>query len=222
MDREAKAGRAVAFVAGTAIGLLGLTAATEQASAAEQAAIRNAVSRASAFLRASAANTGSGQQVLIAYALLKAGLPPNSPEITAAVDMIRGRVANGEYTAGTYHHYEAGISAMLLVEVGGEPEGGEPHPYLAELQAIANYVEGLQLPNGSWDYPPPDARVTNGDTSVVQYALLALWAAKRGGAKVTPTVWQNAIQWHIANRRRTAVLRTSPARNTGSARARPC
>lgn len=199
MDREVKAGRAMAFFAGMAIGLLGLTVPSGRASAAEQAAIRNAVSRASAYLRSNSANAGSGQQVLIAYALLKAGLPPNSPEITGTVDNIRARVTNGEYKAGQYHHYEAGISAMLLVEVGGEPEGGEPHPYLAELQAIANYVESLQLPNGGWDYPPGDARVTNGDTSVVQYALLALWAAQRGGAKVTPTVWQNAIQWHIAN-----------------------
>jgi len=199
MERGVEAVRAGRIVALLAMGLIGLSVPGGRASGADQAAIRNSVSRASAYLRGSSASAGPGQQVLIAYALLKAGLPPNSPEISGTVENVRARVTNGAYKPGLYHHYEAGISAMLLVEVGGEPEGGEPHPYLAELQAIADYVEGLQLPNGSWDYPPGDARVTNGDTSVVQYALLALWAAKRGGAKVTPTVWQNAIQWHIAN-----------------------
>jgi hypothetical protein len=199
MRREVVAGLTGRRGACLLIGLLGLAVATGPVSAAEQTAIRDSVARAAGYLRSNRGNSNEGQQILMAYALLKAGLPVNSPEISEVVATIRGRVTDGVYKAGQYHHYEAGISAMLLAEVGGEPEGGEPHPYLTELQAIADYEESMQLSNGGWDYPPGDARVTQGDTSVIQYALLALWAARRSGAQVTPTVWQNAIQWHVAN-----------------------
>lgn len=178
-----------------------LAGGVQPAAAADQAAIRDSVSRAAAYLRANhgSTNTSESYKGLISYALLKAGQPANSAEITSTVALIQARVSEGTYQRGQYHLYEAGVSAMLLADLGGELEEGQPHPYLAELQAIAAYVESVQKENGSWDYPPGDPRQTNGDTSVVQYALLALWAARRSGAEVTPTVWQRAIEWHIQN-----------------------
>jgi DNA-binding response OmpR family regulator len=72
---------------------------------------------------------------------------------------------------------------MLLSEASGEIEEGQDHPYVAELTAIAAYIEGMQLPNGGWDYPAGTRGGTTGDTSVVQYALLGLWAATRSGVQ---------------------------------------
>lgn len=184
---------------GLFIGILCVAGWTGPAQAAEQAAVRDSVARAAGFLRTYMPTDNHGQRALVAYALLKAGQPATSPEISTTVETLRGKVKDGVYQRGPHHLYEAGVSAMLLVEAGGEPENGEPHPYLAELQAIADYIVSVQFSNGGWDYPPEDRRNTRGDTSVVQYALLGLWAARRAGAKVTPTVWQNSIQWHIAN-----------------------
>lgn len=183
-------------------GLLCLAVWTTAASAADQAAIRQAVARAAGFLRGGGGQGGGGHRTLRAYALLKAGVPASDPEITDALQAIRAKVVDGQYRFGVNHLYEAGVDAMLLAEAPGEIEDGQPHPYLAELQAIADYLESAQLPNGGWDYPPGQRTDTNGDTSVVQYALLGLWAARRSGAEVTPTVWQNSIQWHIANQER--------------------
>lgn len=192
-----------------------ICAAAETTSAADQAAIRQSVARAAAVLRSGVGSAGGGKRSFLAYALLKAGLPGNAPEITGAVDAIKKKITDGTYHFGGEHLYEAGVDAMLLAEVPGEIEDGKEHPYLAELQAIADYIESVQLANGGWDYPPGQRGNTHGDTSVNQYALLGLWAAQRSGGKVTPTVWQNSIQWHIANQERDGGFAYCPGTDHG-------
>src|SRR6185437_5922375 len=48
--------------------------------------------------------------------------------------------------------------------------------------------------NGSWDY----SGRTAGDTSISQYAVLGLWEADNGGARVSPLVWDRAAQWFLS------------------------
>ena len=149
------------------------------------------VGRAAAHLRPQVEKMGGGVQSLCALALLKAEVPANSPEIKAAVDAVRKRVdpAKG-YQPDGEHVYSAGIGAVLLADTDAEAN----RPF---LEAMAAYLQSVQRPNGSWDYPdrPP---ATNGDTSVTHYALLGLWACARAGVEVRPDVWSKAAGWHVA------------------------
>lgn len=197
--------------------------ASGEARAADQAAIRQAIVRGAQYLRGELPRAQPGPKSLLAIALLKAGLPASDPAITDAVNSVREKVSSAEYAPKNgmvqYQVYEAGVDAMLLADVAGELEPGEPHPHLAELQAIARYLQGQQLPNGGWDYPPGHRRGrTVGDTSVIQYALLGLWAAERGGVRVDSTVWQKAIQWHIAQQGRDGGFAYVPGTTEGEAK----
>jgi hypothetical protein len=179
---------------------VGIQLAGTHALAVDQAALQQSISRGVGHLQGEVAQAGPGERSLFAVALYKGGVAVNSPEISGAVQQVRNKIAEGVYTPMAHHLYEAGVDAMLLADVGGEPEEGAVHPYQAELQAISNYLVGQQLSNGGWDYPAGAGRDTfSGDTSVIQYALLGLWAAERAGVTVAPTVWQRAIEWHIAN-----------------------
>lgn len=169
---------------------------------ADPGRVREAAARASGFLRREISGVGGvGRRCLMTYAMLKAGEDKNSPLIRAAVSKIQERIDGGEYTPAAAHHlYEAGVCAMLLLEIPGEIEDGSDHPYLAELEAISAYILKWQLSNGGWDYPPGHLRGnTLGDTSVTQYAMLGLWAAERAGVEVPSTVWERAVDWHVAN-----------------------
>lgn len=129
-----------------------------------------------------------GYRSLAAYALLKAGEPASSPAIRDAIADVRKKVTDGVYKpTNTEHHiYEAGVDGMLLADAD---ENGTR----AEVFAIGSYIVSQQGADGSWDYP---AR-TVGDTSMAQYALLGLWAAKRSGFDVPLEVWDKAAAWHL-------------------------
>jgi hypothetical protein len=158
--------------------------------AVDQARVQQMVGRAAGHLQGSIKGLGGGPLSLAALALLKADVPANSPDIQRAVDEVRKRVDPVKgYQPDGEHVYSAGIGAVLLSDAGAEVN----RPY---LEAIAKYIQAVQRPNGSWDYPVRDG--TNGDTSVTHYALLGLWACTRAGVEVKPETWVKATQWHIA------------------------
>ncbi|MBL8850081.1 MAG: HEAT repeat domain-containing protein [Planctomycetaceae bacterium] len=173
---------------------------------ADQASIKQAVAKGGAFLRGAAGEQTPGLRSLVALALFKAGEPPNSPIIAGVVTSIQQKITDGAYhpqhSLVQYQNYEAGIDAALLADIGGEVEPGTEHPYVGELGAISAYLVSQQLANGGWDYPPGHPRGVLGDTSVVQYALLGLWAASRSGVKIDSRVWSKAIQWHVSQQER--------------------
>ena len=167
-----------------------LLSAGRTAVALDQARVQQMVGRAAARLRPGVEKMNGGLQSLCALALLKAEVPANSPEIKAAVETVRKRVDPQKgYVPDGDHVYSAGIGAVLLSDADAEAN----RPY---LQAMADYLQTAQRPNGSWDYPdrPP---ATNGDTSVSHYALLGLWACARAGVDVRPDVWSKAAGWHV-------------------------
>jgi hypothetical protein len=93
------------------------------------------------------------------------------------------------YNPGAHHCYQAGVDATLLADV-------DPVQYRQQLVSISDYLVNQQLPNGGWDYP--SGRQGHGDTSVVQYACLGLWAANRAGIDVPQSVWQKSLEWHLS------------------------
>lgn len=130
-----------------------------------------------------------GGASLLALALLKAGLPAQSPEIQGAIADIRSRIhpENG-YLSDSFHFYTAGVEATLLAD-------SDPELYQPELAKIAEYIISHQHADGYWDYLNP--RGTQGDTSVTHYAMLGLWACQRAGIDVPADVWERAARWVV-------------------------
>lgn len=178
--------RCIAAIAAFATALL---PGTGNATAADDAQIQQAIARGSAWLENAIAKEGDpGVEDLAALALLKSQLPATRGSIQTVVQKILQRVKNGEYTPGSHHVYQAGVEATLLADI-------DPVAYKPQIEAMARYILGQQLPNGGWDYPT--GRQGVGDTSVTQYACLGLWAASRAEVEVPMSAWDQSLMWHI-------------------------
>ncbi len=147
-----------------------------------------AVSRAVTFLQD--ARLAEREKSLVAYALFKAGVPITDPVVADGLHEAenRSRDARNYGSVGYDHLYLAGVDAMLLADLN-------PDQYFSNLQNIAAYVAAVQRPDGSWSDTPENP----GDTSMCQYALLALWAAQRAGCDVSLKVVDRAAKWHLGS-----------------------
>ncbi len=154
---------------------------------ASEAQIQVAISQAVAFLRQKVANLDGGEGALLTMALLKSGLPPDTPEVKKGLENIKSRIVKDEYKPGSHHVYEAGVSLMALANADAKANK-------QQIEAIARYLIAAQRPSGEWDYPSPG----NGDTSITQYAILGLWEAVRSGVTVPRRVWDKAAGWHVS------------------------
>jgi hypothetical protein len=149
-----------------------------------------AVARGIEFLRAHAGNQQVGESAMIALAMLKAEVPTDDPTVRECVARIRARFSSGGYSPerqGGHDIYEAAVVAMMLSNLESEARR-------SELSQAAHFLTSRQNANGSWDYPGRTA----GDTSISQYAVLGLWEADNGGAKISPRVWDRAAQWFLS------------------------
>lgn len=169
--------------------LLILAGSASPASAASPTDVKAAIAKGASFLRVVAGKSHGGEKTLVALALLKSGAAPDSPEIREALDEVLKKFGEGKYQAGGHHIYEAGVEATLLADL-------DAVRYKPQIQLLADYIVGQQKNTGGWDYPSGHPADSPGDTSVIQYALLGLWAAERAGVKVNPLVWQRTLEWH--------------------------
>ncbi len=140
-------------------------------------------------------NADQGRRSLAALALVKAHIRTDTPAIANAVQAAVARCAADGYRPSVHHYYGAGVDATLMVEVGGEN-------FRPQLQIIADYILAGQLDHGGWDYPEGHNNNNQstylGDTSVTQYAILGLWAAKRAGVEVPNSAFERCINWHFS------------------------
>lgn len=143
-----------------------------------------AVAKSVSFLQANAKQISERDKVLVAYALMKAGVSENSPIITEALELAKGRGEARRYE-GYDHIYLAGVDSMLLAD----SENAEAH--VAALQGIADYVQSVQRSDGSWS----DGPQMPGDVSMSQYGVLALWSAQRTNCQVSAQAIDNAAGW---------------------------
>lgn len=173
-----------------ALSLWAMLLATSPAGAGQvsDAQIQKSIDRAVVYLRGKLPGLTDGHSALVTMALLKRGLSAETPEIKAAIDKIKKQqfAADGAYTPGAHHVYEAGVSLMALANA-------DPQQYKPQIAAIAKYLISVQRPDGEWDYPNP----MEGDTSITQYGILGLWEAVRAGVEVPRRVWDKAGGWHV-------------------------
>jgi len=155
---------------------------------------------------------GSGEAALAAYALIKSGLEKTHPQIREITAGTVARINSGAYTSGpepAHHVYEGACDAMLLAEV-------DPVAYRPQLEILRDYLVRKQLPSGAWYYP--NATPESGDTSITQFALLGLWAAKRAGLEVPMSAWERCARWLISTQRNNGGFSYHPF-ETGNAEA---
>lgn len=162
----------------------GWLAAAETAPPGVDAAIRRGV----AYLKKSIpSNPRSGESVLGALALVKAGEPLDDPAVKPVLEAVQARCADSKYKPESHHYYTAGLEMMLL-------EAANPDRYRPEMEKILIYILEGQRSYGAWYYPNQEGP---GDTSITQYATLGLWAAERAGLTVPKNVWDNLAAWHL-------------------------
>ena len=155
--------------------------------------VQAALDKAVAFLRARQAADGTwpdypgrpgGITCLAALAMLTAGVPEGDPALGKA--LARVSALPHQFT------YVVGLKAMALA-------AANPTKYRAELGACANWLVDAQIKTGpyegQWRYT---RRVTDGDNSNTQYAVLGLDACARAGISIDRPVWEG-IERHFRN-----------------------
>ncbi len=147
-----------------------------------------AVDRALAYLHAAVEKQEQegGAKVLVAYAMLKCGIPKEDKHVVAALADAVGRSAGNTYRPiSAYDHiYGSGVDSMLLSDLDADL-------YQPNLQAIADYVQSVQRADGSWS----DGPTQPGDVSMSQYGVLALWACQRAKCNVSPAALDRAADF---------------------------
>ena len=157
--------------------------------AGEAPKIRAAINKAKKYLSDHSGTAIGGELSLAALAMLKDGENTGNATVARGVKAILAKVRNGAYSPAQ-HVYESGVDMMVLANADAEQ-------FRPQIQAITDYLLKHQLSNGSWDYRSPDG----GDTSMMQYALLGLWAAQRNGIEIPRTAIENAATWMLKSQR---------------------
>ena len=149
-----------------------------------------AVLAAVQFLKAHSAGRPAGEQAMIALALLKAEVPPSDPVLQSCIARLRTRFSSNAYSPEMGEHagtYEAAATMLAFANL-------DTRENRLFIDLVAGYIKGHQNPNGSWDYNDRP----HGDTSISQYAVLAMWEAENAGADVSPSLWDRAAEWFMS------------------------
>lgn len=155
---------------------------------AAPAEVQAAIRKGTSALVEDLETLGHAEKTLAALAAYKGGANADAPGIKKAIEEILERCKDGKYKEGPEHIYQAGIEANLLADIHGEQ-------HLEELTLIRDYIVNAQQANGGWNYP--SRKIESGDTSVIQYGCLGLWAVERVGIDVPDEIWEKVLAWHV-------------------------
>jgi hypothetical protein len=140
--------------------------------------LRTAVLRGipTASYQAGGVNLGSdphnntwGAEMLAAMVCYKITGLETDPVVEKALARTHAEIAANSLSFGSDRAYECGICIIFLSEFGEK--------YKEEITKTLNFLLSQQLECGAWMYNAPGKNGA-GDTSVTQYAILAMWAAK--------------------------------------------
>ena len=177
----------------------------------EHEKVQAMVNRGADFLMKSAsmsAEYDGGKAALVAYTLLKVTGDPELPKvkqgIAVALQMARNLRSSRH---GETIVYSISVAAVLLAEA-------DPVAYRSELETILSWIVSVQKVHGGFGY----LEKPTGDTSQVQYAMLALWTLYKTGLDVPPETVEGAIRYLVATQDPTGgwgyqgVIPTGPGR----------
>jgi len=151
------------------------------------------VARGVEFLKSNVSGGAAGESALAALAMLKAEVPPDDPALGRALAGVFALFEASAYrpqkgSGGDI--YEASVIILALANL-------DPTSHREKIDAAAQFLLGRQNANGSWDYQGRGS----GDTSISQYALLALWEAENAGIPVPPSTWDRAALFMMGAQR---------------------
>lgn len=121
----------------------------------------------------------TGGTALVAYALLKSGVPKEHQAVRRALAYLAARPPRYTYEAGT----------QLMAFVAADPKRWKDH-------AAGILDELLDWQIGDWGYPGGHGNpsANHKDLSNTQYGALGLWAAVKLGLEVPPPAWERLAE----------------------------
>ena len=182
------------------------------APAATTVEVQTAVAKGAQYLRSIYPMMNGGEKTLVALTIYKADGNKNGRELTTTLNEILAKFDGDTYEYGGDHLYEAGVEATLLSDL-------DAVKYKPQLQILADVIISEQMDTGGWDYPNGGhGKDSVGDTSVIQYACLGLWACERAGVQVDPQVWERVLLWHAKYQNDDGGFSYCPGLTTGDGR----
>jgi hypothetical protein len=156
----------------------------------EDPKVRQMVDRALKYLERVEDEDRLGGRCLIGLVFFKEGKDEEHPQIARAIDQCE-EVCRGGPEDIAEDIYSAGIAAMFLAELEAEKYG-------PEIDKLLRYLRMRQKPGGGWGYPLQHPKYgRTGDTSMTQYAVLALWTAHRRGITVSDSMVTGVCNWLV-------------------------
>ena len=156
----------------------------------ESRPVKAAVQRGVRWLE-SASDPRLGAKALVGLVLLKNGAAPDHPKIVEAVDAIRkitGNALSARQMAENAHDdgfvYSVGLSVVFLTDLA-------PDQYRVDIEKLLGILEFLQKPHGGWGYMSKPT----GDTSMTQYAVLAMWESRQVGIPFRLSMAERVLDW---------------------------
>ena len=161
----------------------------------EAEAVQKAIERGVAHLKQRQLPSGTwteynrtqrgGMTALCTLALLECGVKPEIPQVEAALKWLRTNKLETTYAVA--------LETMVFCKAS-------PKRDAMLIQRNVDWLESTQTRkgpfSGGWSYPAPSSLLGRGaDNSNSQFALLALDAAERVGAKVRPATWRLAGEY---------------------------
>jgi hypothetical protein len=134
------------------------------------------VDRGLAFLASSTPDEQLGAKCLVGMVFSKLG-QPNHPRVQAAVQGTQDYAAKSveairQEPTCMYH---LGLAVIFLADL-------DPITHRRTIERLLDVLWSLQKPHGGWGYPDQPT----GDTSMSQYATLAIWTAHQADIVVPP------------------------------------
>ena len=154
----------------------------------ESPEVRQAIDRALHYLETgSQSENRMGGHALMGLAMIKHGSNREHPLIQRAVATIQKNL--GDCNPEKFQSreiYGPGLATIFLIEL-------DPSTYRREIECLLEWLRRAQKPHGGWGYSDR----TTGDTSMVQYAVLAFWTAQQAGFTVERPMIENITDWLI-------------------------
>lgn len=123
-------------------------------------------------------NTSWGAEMLAAMVCWKVTGREDDPVVEKALARTRAVLSSNGLNFSAEGSYECSIGIIFLAEFGEK--------YKEEISKILTFLLNNQQNCGAWMYSAP-GKDGAGDTSVTQYAILAMWAAKTLAKVDVPT-----------------------------------
>ncbi|MCI0462102.1 MAG: HEAT repeat domain-containing protein [Gemmataceae bacterium] len=192
--------------------ILALTVPAAWAITPRDPEVRKAIEAGAAFLTSSGATKDRlpgpggghgvdlGVQCLVAVALLKTDVDyAEHALVKQAVSGFKASLQNGSITKGYYSVYHLGVGTIMLVMVK-DREGA---------QTAIKLLLSLQREHGG--FASDLGWVAGGDTSMTQYAVLAMWEASQAGIPVPAQAWQRVAGWLMNTQQPDGTHRYNPS-----------